>query len=136
MFVHLVKEGLAESPEAELLAHHYLDSHPAIDTLILGCTHYPVLRDVIQRAVGDSVELVSSADVAADMLRQTLGHTGAPEGGEPVTLLFGSHSAKLLFRLSHAGLESHEAMLCSGAVCGWGAFRLACLDRLAQNDPA
>jgi glutamate racemase len=83
MFVHLVEEGLAESPEAELLAHHYLDSHPAIDTLILGCTHYPVLRDVIQRAVGDSVELVSSADVAADMLRQTLGHTGAPEGGEP-----------------------------------------------------
>ncbi len=83
MFVHLVEEGLAESPEAELLAHHYLDSRPAIDTLILGCTHYPVMRNVIQRVTGDSVGLVSSADAAAEMIREALGEDSPPQSGEP-----------------------------------------------------
>ena len=44
--------GLADSPEAELLVRHYLSGRPKIDTLVLGCTHYPLLRGVIQRAVG------------------------------------------------------------------------------------
>ncbi len=68
MFVHLVEEGLADSPEAEILARHYLADRPDLDTLVLGCTHYPVLRPVIQRAAGDSVALVSSADVTAERL--------------------------------------------------------------------
>jgi glutamate racemase len=71
MFVHLVEEGLADSPEAELLAHQYLGDHPDIDTLILGCTHYPVLRRVIQCAMGDSVTLVSSADAMAGLVERT-----------------------------------------------------------------
>jgi glutamate racemase len=52
LFVHLVEEGLAESEEAELLAHHYLDERPPIDALILGCTHYPLLEKVIRRVLG------------------------------------------------------------------------------------
>ncbi len=80
MFVHLVEEGLAESPEAELMAHHYLDLHPNIDTLILGCTHYPVLQHVIQRVVGDAVSLVSSAEVTAEMVKEALAGTAAPNG--------------------------------------------------------
>jgi glutamate racemase len=79
MFVHLVEEGLAESPEAEVLARHYLAGCPDIDTLVLGCTHYPVLRDVIQRAVGGSVTLVSSADVTAERLADAFG--SAASGG-------------------------------------------------------
>ncbi len=78
MFVHLVEEGLSNSPEAEMLARHYLGNHPAIDTLILGCTHYPVLQDVIQRAVGDAVSLVSSAEVTAEMVKQAVDE--APNG--------------------------------------------------------
>lgn len=66
MFVHLVEEGLADSSEAELLAHHYLDERPEIDTLILGCTHYPVLRPVLQRVAGSSVTLVESAQAIAE----------------------------------------------------------------------
>ena len=66
LFVHLVEENLADSPEAELLAHHYLDAHPDIDTLILGCTHYPVLMPVIARVLGPSVQLVESAGVTAE----------------------------------------------------------------------
>jgi glutamate racemase len=73
MFVHVVEEGLASSPEADLLAHHYLDERPDLDTLILGCTHYPLLRDVIQRAVGPGVTLVDSAEVTAEVVAGALG---------------------------------------------------------------
>ena len=66
MLVHVVEEGLAESPEAELLVRQYLSGRPEIDTLILGCTHYPLLRTVIQKAAGDGVTLVDSAEVTAE----------------------------------------------------------------------
>ncbi len=66
MLVHVVEEGLADSPEAELLARQYLTGRPEIDTLILGCTHYPLLRRVLQRTVGDAVTLVDSAEVTAE----------------------------------------------------------------------
>ena len=52
MLVHLVEEGLADSPEAELLVAHYLSGRPQIDTLVLGCTHYPLLRTVLRRVAG------------------------------------------------------------------------------------
>jgi glutamate racemase len=81
MFVHLVEEGLADSPEAELLARHYLQDRPDLDTLILGCTHYPVLHDVIQRVVGPEVALVSSAEVTAEMVKRELEGRIATHGG-------------------------------------------------------
>jgi len=65
MLVHIVEEGLASSPECDLLIEHYLDQRSDIDTLILGCTHYPLLRDAIQRVLGDSVTLVDSAEALA-----------------------------------------------------------------------
>jgi len=72
MFVHLVEEGLADSPEAEMMARYYLGHRPQIDTLILGCTHYPVLHEVIQQVTGNSVSLVSSAEVTAEMVKDAL----------------------------------------------------------------
>lgn len=66
MLVHVVEEGLAESPEAELLVRQYLGGRPEIDALILGCTHYPLLRKVLQRAAGEGVSLVDSAEVTAE----------------------------------------------------------------------
>jgi glutamate racemase len=66
MLVHVVEEGLAGGPEAELLVREYLRDRPPIDTLILGCTHYPLLRDVLQRTVGEGVRLVDSAEVTAE----------------------------------------------------------------------
>ena len=66
MLVHVVEEGLADSAEAELLARHYLSGRPELDTLILGCTHYPLLRGVLQRVVGKNVRLVDSAEAIAE----------------------------------------------------------------------
>jgi glutamate racemase len=80
MFVHLVEEGLAESDDARVLARHYLGDMPEIDTLILGCTHYPVLAPVLQEVVGGTVTLVSSAEVTADVVAAAVGNgsAGAP----------------------------------------------------------
>jgi glutamate racemase len=73
LFVHLVEENLADSPEAELLARHYLCCHPGIDTLILGCTHYPVLAPMLAKVLGPDIRLVSSAAVTAESVLATLG---------------------------------------------------------------
>jgi glutamate racemase len=80
MLVHVVEEALADSAEAEMLARYYLDSRPEIDTLILGCTHYPLLRPVIQRVVGDSVSLVDSAEVTAEVVCAGLDEVPASGG--------------------------------------------------------
>ena len=67
--MHVVEEGLAQSPEADLLLRHYLASRPAdLDTLILGCTHYPVLREAIAKVVGPGVALIDSADEIAQVV--------------------------------------------------------------------
>jgi len=73
MLVHAVEEGLADSPEAELLVRHYLSGRPDLDTLVLGCTHYPLLKPVIQRSVGNGVTLVDSAEVTAERVSSTFG---------------------------------------------------------------
>jgi glutamate racemase len=71
MFVHLVEEDLSTSGDALVLARHYLSGMPEIDTLILGCTHYPLLSSVIREVVGESVHLVSSAEVTAEVLSKS-----------------------------------------------------------------
>ncbi len=66
MFVPLVEEGLADSAEAELIVRHYLKDRPSdLEVLILGCTHYPMLKDVIANELGTGVVIVDSASVTA-----------------------------------------------------------------------
>lgn len=74
LFVPLAEEGLVGSEATKIIAQDYLSSlSPAeIDTLILGCTHYPALRDTIQGVVGSSVKLIDSAKPTALELKNTL----------------------------------------------------------------
>lgn len=79
LFVPLVEEGWPDDPIAEQIAHRYLDPLLAedIDTLVLGCTHYPLLVPTLRRVVGEDVHLVDSAEtvaavVAADLEREGL----------------------------------------------------------------
>ncbi len=60
-----------------------------VDTVILGCTHYPILRPIFQRVFGRDVTLVFSADetareVAETLSRKGIEHDGAREGDVPV----------------------------------------------------
>jgi len=81
MLVHTVEEALADSPEADLLVRHYLEGRKEIDTLVLGCTHYPLLRGAIQRAVGGRVTLVDSAEATAQTVSRALGAAARQGGG-------------------------------------------------------
>ena len=90
MLVHIVEEGLACSPECDLMLHHYLDGRAEIDTLILGCTHYPLLHDAIQRVVGGGVALVDSAESLAQAVNGSLGaENGAGDPGRIVHFVTG-----------------------------------------------
>ncbi len=74
LFVPLAEEGFAQTPAAKLIAQTYLapvQKHRA-DTVILGCTHYPILRPLIADILGPSVHLVDSADVLAQAVAKFL----------------------------------------------------------------
>jgi glutamate racemase len=68
LFVPLAEEGWGDHPVTDQVASHYL--RPLLDwgaeSLILGCTHYPLLRPSLQRVVGHEVQLVDSANAVAD----------------------------------------------------------------------
>lgn len=78
MFVPLVEEGWLDGPIADAVIHQYLDPlrSEGIDTLILGCTHYPLLAPRIAALFGDDVRLVDSGAAAADALRAILQQHG------------------------------------------------------------
>ncbi len=67
-----------------------LPSDARIDTLLLGCTHYPLLAGPIRAAVGDGVAVIDSAPATASVLAELLAvnELGAPAGGQPVHLQF------------------------------------------------
>lgn len=68
LFVPLIEEGILEGPIAELVVERYLQSFRSsgIDTLILGCTHYPLFRSTIAKFMGNSVILIDSAQATAE----------------------------------------------------------------------
>jgi len=66
LFVPLAEEGWANEEVARSIAHAYLNEvRGSIDALVLGCTHYPILRSVIQDAVGEFVVLIDSGEATA-----------------------------------------------------------------------
>ena len=92
MLVHVVEEGLADSAEAELLVRHYLDGRPVIDTLILGCTHYPLLKPAIQRVLGDEVTLVDSAEATAEAVSRSVEEVSPAGEGRVVHFVTGDRA--------------------------------------------
>ena len=85
LFVPLVEEGLLEDPVTDEIASRYLLEmiDIDIDTLILGCTHYPLIRDTIQRVVGDKVTLVNPAYETARELKLLLEEKGLLQDKKP-----------------------------------------------------
>ena len=85
LFVPLAEEGWTDHPATRLIAEEYLKDlkQQNIDTLILGCTHYPVLTDVIQRAVGPNVTLVNSGAAAAKKVTALLGRERSQSTAPP-----------------------------------------------------
>ena len=78
LFVALAEEGWAETEVARMVAEEYLrplrERGPA--ALVLGCTHYPILRRVIQEAVGGGVRLIDSGEAAARAVESAIEREG------------------------------------------------------------
>jgi glutamate racemase len=75
LFVPLAEEGWAESDVARSVAAEYLKDFRAgrVEAIVLGCTHYPILRRVIQETVGPGVKLIDSGEAAARAVEGLLG---------------------------------------------------------------
>jgi glutamate racemase len=85
-FVDFVEAGVTGGEELLGVAHEYLDplTTAGVDTLILGCTHYPLLTGVLSYVMGDGVTLVSSAEECAKDVYKMLTGTGLMrESGDP-----------------------------------------------------
>lgn len=76
LFVPLVEEQFLQHPATQLIVQEYLASlkNQSIDTLLLGCTHYPLLKEHIQKEIGPHIHLVDSASACAEQVSLMLKH--------------------------------------------------------------
>jgi glutamate racemase len=84
LFVPLVEEGWLDGDVTALVAARYLEPlvRNGIDTLVLGCTHYPLLKPVLQRIMGGGVVLIDSAEETAKSVGAMLTRDGTASGAE------------------------------------------------------
>ena len=94
LFVPLIEEGWAAKPVTVTVAKEYLYKlhHSEIDTLILGCTHYPLLKPTLRKVLGPKVKLVDSAEEVVHDVRDVLEQKNA--------LRTGTHKATCKFLVS------------------------------------
>ena len=92
LFVPLVEEGWIDHEVTHAVAREYLAplEHHGLDTLILGCTHYPLLKQVIGEVMGDGVRLVDSGEETARTVVELLDQERlrAPGGRAPVHAIY------------------------------------------------
>ena len=113
LFVALAEEGLCHGPIAASVARHYLEplfnsrvdaSRP--DTLVLGCTHFPMLADAIRAVAGPDVAIVDSAETTARHVRQTLESQNlVARGGKGGLRLLATDAADRFARIGGRFLE-------------------------------
>ena len=108
LFVSLVEEGWTDGVVARLTARRYLDPllRRGVDTLVLGCTHYPLLREVLAEVAGPDVELVEPAEATAEEVADRLDREGlaAPEARSAERRYFVTDDASRFRELAGAWL--------------------------------
>jgi glutamate racemase len=91
LFVPLIEEGWFDHPATELIAREYLEPLLAseVDVLVLGCTHYPLLKPLLGRVLGPGVRLIDSAEeTAAEVERELVAGGLAADTSKRVTHQF------------------------------------------------
>lgn len=101
LFVSLAEEGWAETDVARTVAAEYLQEIKKRDvgTLVLGCTHYPILKGVIQETMGDGVRLIDSGEATARDVERLLGAKGLSRSAASKS--GGAHERHLCDDLDH-----------------------------------
>ena len=118
LFVPLVEEGWLEHEATRLVADEYLSefANAQVDTLVLGCTHYPLLKPLIAEVLGPDVALIDSAEQTAAETRRVLEARGllAPSGGTAVRRYVASDAPDQFLRMAERflgapidGVETH-----------------------------
>ena len=111
LFVSLAEEGLVGGPIALAVARHYLaalsaQASDAPDTLVLGCTHFPMLLDTIRAVVGERMRIVDSAATTAREVRRLMEDAGlARRAGTFAVRFLASDSAERFARVGSRFLE-------------------------------
>jgi glutamate racemase len=118
LFVPLVEEGWLEHEATRLIADEYLSefANEHVDTLVLGCTHYPLLKPLIAEVLGPDVALIDSAEQTAAETRRVLEARGllAPAGAAAVRRYVASDAPDQFLRMAERflgapieGVETH-----------------------------
>jgi glutamate racemase len=118
LFVPLVEEGWLDHQATRLVAREYLEPFRAdgVDTLVLGCTHYPLLKPLIADVLGPDVALIDSAEQTAAEARRVLEgkHLLANGGTEPRRRYVASDAPDQFLRMAERflgapieGVETH-----------------------------
>jgi glutamate racemase len=107
LFVPIAEEHLEHHPVARLMAEEYLAPlrQTDADVLILGCTHYPLLRKVIGEVVGPDVRLIDSAQPTVAELARELGERGLLRTGSPEHEFFVTDASYKFLQIANAILE-------------------------------
>ncbi|MBO5055599.1 MAG: glutamate racemase [Lachnospiraceae bacterium] len=109
LFVPLVEEGLWRDPVTDEIAKRYLTEliDIDIDTLVLGCTHYPLIRETVGKIMGDGVNLVNPAYETARelkelLIREDMLRTQEPKLGDNQYQFYVSDSAEKFKRFANS----------------------------------
>jgi glutamate racemase len=99
LFVPLVEEGWLEHTVTEQVAHVYLDNlfsgeFANADALVLGCTHYPLIKPLLRKVVPQQVAIVDSAESTAAALAATLGGSALDKSSQPKVRFFATDSVE------------------------------------------
>jgi glutamate racemase len=113
LFVPLVEEGWHDDPVTAEIAERYLRPllDAGVDTLVLGCTHYPLLKPVLQRIAGPGVALVDSAEAVAEMVAAGLKEKGLESTQEPHHAFCVTDSGETFQRLARTILKDDGVTL-------------------------
>ena len=108
LFVPLAEEGLYDDPITNLVAEKYLEEimNKNIDVLILGCTHYPLLKETISKVTGEEITLVDSAEETSKQLYNTLqsGNNFRNKNGSPFNEFYLTDNSESFINIAGAFL--------------------------------
>lgn len=105
LLVGLAEEGWTEGPEAEGIIRRYFAGQPPAAAVVLGCTHFPLLKDAIRAVVGPAPVIVDSATTTAEAVAATLKRLNLLGGGAGHIHLLATDGAERFARLAARFLD-------------------------------
>lgn len=108
LLVALAEEGMVDNEPARVILAHYLKNYKDEDTILLGCTHFPVFKKTLMGMLPDTVKIVDSAQATAEVLKETLSQKGLlkASGTNAKTLYLATDALERFQRVGEIFLEA------------------------------